>query len=117
MSALGVHEVIIESPDHVTDMSTLSDPQITDILRAYRARLRILGTDPRWRYLLIYKNQGEHAGGDPGASSLPADCAAHRAQASAGRDQRGEQPLRRNRSLHLLRDPPARVGTRRTPGG
>jgi len=62
MSALGVHEVIIESPDHVTDMSTLSDPQITDILRAYRARLRILGTDPRWRYLLIYKNQGEHAG-------------------------------------------------------
>ena len=62
MNAVGVHEVVIESPDHVTDMSTLGAPQIAEILRAYRARLRILGSDPRWRYLMIYKNQGERAG-------------------------------------------------------
>jgi UDPglucose--hexose-1-phosphate uridylyltransferase len=62
INGLGVHEVIIESPDHVTHMSALSAAQIADILRAYRARLRILKNDPRWRYLLIYKNQGERAG-------------------------------------------------------
>ena len=62
MNALGMHEVIIESPDHVTQMSALSAIQLVDILRAYRARLRALGDDPRWRYLMIYKNEGERAG-------------------------------------------------------
>jgi UDPglucose--hexose-1-phosphate uridylyltransferase len=62
MNGLGVHEVIIESPDHVTRMSALSAQQFADISRAYRARLRALGNDSRWRYLMIYKNQGERAG-------------------------------------------------------
>jgi UDPglucose--hexose-1-phosphate uridylyltransferase len=62
MSAVGVHEVIIESSAHVTDISTLGAAQIADILRAYRTRLGVLGNDPRWRYLLIFKNQGERAG-------------------------------------------------------
>ena len=62
MNGLGVHEVIIESPDHVTRMSALSAQHFADILRAYRARLRALGNDSRWRYLVIYKNQGERAG-------------------------------------------------------
>lgn len=59
---LGVHEVIIESPDHVVNMGTLSVEQFTEILLAYRERMRKLQTDPRWRYLLIYKNQGARAG-------------------------------------------------------
>ena len=57
-----IHEVIIESPDHEINMGALNIDQCTDILRAYRARMRALGGDPRWRYLLLYKNQGERAG-------------------------------------------------------
>lgn len=62
MNGVGVHEVIIESSEHVTDVGQLSEEQITLVLRAYRARLRHWREDPRWRYLLVYKNQGERAG-------------------------------------------------------
>ncbi|MGH7854569.1 MAG: galactose-1-phosphate uridylyltransferase [Candidatus Binatia bacterium] len=62
MNGLGVHELIIESPDHVTNMATLSVDQFAHILVAYRSRLRALRNDRRWRYLLAYKNHGERAG-------------------------------------------------------
>lgn len=58
----GRHEVIIETPDHVVDMSALSAAQFVTILQAYRARLKALRKQRRWRYLLIYKNHGERAG-------------------------------------------------------
>jgi len=60
--ALGVHEVIIESPDHVVNMGALGVEQVTQILRAYRERMRELTKDPRWRYILLYKNHGDRAG-------------------------------------------------------
>jgi UDPglucose--hexose-1-phosphate uridylyltransferase len=59
---LGVHEVIVECPDHVTNMAELADDQVSEILRAYSERLVALRQDPRWRYSLIYKNQGDRAG-------------------------------------------------------
>ena len=62
MSGVGIHEVIIESPQHVVDLRALSKEQIVDILSAYRARLSVLKNHRRWRYLLIYKNHGERAG-------------------------------------------------------
>ncbi|HKY09866.1 MAG TPA: galactose-1-phosphate uridylyltransferase [Candidatus Binatia bacterium] len=62
MSGAGVHEVIIESPEHVVHIAALSAGQLAAILRAYRARLRELKKDPRWRFLMVYKNQGERAG-------------------------------------------------------
>jgi UDPglucose--hexose-1-phosphate uridylyltransferase len=61
-AGLGVHEVIVECPDHVTNMAELGDDQVADIVRAYRERLAVLRQDPRWRYFLIYKNQGDRAG-------------------------------------------------------
>jgi UDPglucose--hexose-1-phosphate uridylyltransferase len=61
-NGLGVHEVIIESPNHVVNMGMLSEEQFANILRAYRDRMRELENDPRWCYLLVYKNQGERAG-------------------------------------------------------
>ena len=60
--AIGAHEVIIESPEHLTDMGALDVDQWTDVVRAYRARFATLGSNPLWRYLLLYKNQGERAG-------------------------------------------------------
>lgn len=60
--AVGIHEVIIESPEHVTHLTALPTAHLIDILRAYRTRLRRLRQDARWRCLLVYKNQGERAG-------------------------------------------------------
>jgi UDPglucose--hexose-1-phosphate uridylyltransferase len=61
-TALGVHEVLIESPDHVVDLNELDAEQFEKILQAYRARWRALARDRRWRYLMIYKNHGDRAG-------------------------------------------------------
>ena len=61
-AALGVHEVIIESPDHATNLTALDAEHFANILFAYRARWRALTQDRRWRYLMIYKNQGDRAG-------------------------------------------------------
>ena len=59
---LGVHEVIVENPRHIVNIGAVDETQFVNILRAYQARLEILRKDPRWRCLLIYKNQGEAAG-------------------------------------------------------
>jgi UDPglucose--hexose-1-phosphate uridylyltransferase len=59
---IGAHEVIIESPRHVMDVALLNVTQIAAVLRAYRHRIMELRTDSRFRYILIYKNQGIEAG-------------------------------------------------------
>jgi UDPglucose--hexose-1-phosphate uridylyltransferase len=61
-NGLGVHQVIIESPDHLVNLGMLSEEQFADILSAYRDRMRDLQRDSRWDYLLLYKNQGNLAG-------------------------------------------------------
>jgi UDPglucose--hexose-1-phosphate uridylyltransferase len=61
-SGIGAHEVIIESPEHVTDMALLSESQFETILRAYRHRIMALRADRRFRHIFVYKNQGIDAG-------------------------------------------------------
>lgn len=61
-SGIGTHEVIIESPYHITDMTLLDASQFEAVLRAYRTRITDLRRDKRFRYILIYKNQGTEAG-------------------------------------------------------
>jgi UDPglucose--hexose-1-phosphate uridylyltransferase len=62
MNGVGAHEVVIETPEHVNMMSTLSERQIEDVLWAYRDRILDLKKDKRFRYILIFKNQGSAAG-------------------------------------------------------
>ncbi|HTN71204.1 MAG TPA: galactose-1-phosphate uridylyltransferase [Methylomirabilota bacterium] len=62
MSGLGVHEVIIESPEHVVNVAMLSETELEKVLHAYRDRMATLRNDKRWRAILIYKNQGAQAG-------------------------------------------------------
>ena len=61
-AGLGVHEVIIESPAHVTNVAVLDEKQLAAILRVYRGRMLDLRKDERWRSILVYKNQGASAG-------------------------------------------------------
>ena len=60
--AVGQHEVLIESPTHVTRSGELSVEQLTDVLRLYRSRLAALRREPGIRYVQIFKNVGEAGG-------------------------------------------------------
>ena len=62
MSGVGAHEVIIESPDHDATLARLAPERVADVLRAYRDRMRDLRKDPRFEYVIVFKNHGEAAG-------------------------------------------------------
>ncbi len=61
-SANGLHEVIIESPQHVTQCGQLDLEQWKRVIRFYAQRIRHAYSDPRWQYVQLFKNQGAQAG-------------------------------------------------------
>ncbi len=60
--AFGAHEVVIESPNHIDRTSALSPQELREVLEAYAERLRHWQRDGRFRYGLVFKNQGPRAG-------------------------------------------------------
>ncbi|MBN2809533.1 MAG: galactose-1-phosphate uridylyltransferase [Deltaproteobacteria bacterium] len=62
MNGIGAHEVVIENPDHLATLSTMPIEAVEDVLWAYRDRIRDLAGDGRFRYILVFKNQGQAAG-------------------------------------------------------
>lgn len=62
MAAVGAHEVIVETPDHSRTLSQMSDEEIERVLTAYAMRLTDLKRDPRFKYVTVFKNQGEQSG-------------------------------------------------------
>jgi UDPglucose--hexose-1-phosphate uridylyltransferase len=62
MAGIGTHEVIIENPDHQTTLTNISIDGFVEVLSAYGERIRTLAEDPRFKYVLIFKNMGRAAG-------------------------------------------------------
>jgi len=62
MNGVGTHEVIIETPEHDKDLAYLPEDHISTVVRTYRRRIVDLGDDERFKYVLIFKNQGQAAG-------------------------------------------------------
>jgi len=62
MNGIGAHEVIIETPDHQATLASLDEVAVANVFWAYRERLNDLKKDPRFKYVLIFKNHGEAAG-------------------------------------------------------
>lgn len=62
MRDLGAHELIVETRDHHLTLSQQSDENVTQVLRAYVARLSDLKGDKRFRYITVIRNQGHAAG-------------------------------------------------------
>ena len=58
----GSHEVIIETPDHIQTLSTLSEKQVEAVFCGYRDRILALKKDKRFKFALIFKNHGRNAG-------------------------------------------------------
>jgi UDPglucose--hexose-1-phosphate uridylyltransferase len=62
LGGLGAHEVIIESPRHDADWSTMTVDDIRLVLWAWRERMRDLRRDLRLKTFLMVKNVGAAAG-------------------------------------------------------
>ncbi|MDB5308551.1 MAG: galT [Gemmataceae bacterium] len=66
LPGIGRHEVVIESPDHVSNPAFLPDDQIRDVFLAYRERLVALAADPDLQFAAVFKNVGAEAGASLG---------------------------------------------------
>jgi UDPglucose--hexose-1-phosphate uridylyltransferase len=62
MNGVGAHEVIVETPDHLQSLATIPLKSVEDALWAYYMRLNDLKKDRRFKYILIFKNEGDAAG-------------------------------------------------------
>ncbi|NIR51183.1 galactose-1-phosphate uridylyltransferase [candidate division KSB1 bacterium] len=62
INGVGAHEVVIETSNHVLDLSDLSEEHIHKVLLIFRNRTLDLTNDERFKYILIFKNHGVAAG-------------------------------------------------------
>jgi len=62
MNGVGSHEVLIETPEHNSTLASLSLSKFEDVLWAFRDRISSLRHDEKFKYVLIFKNQGRAAG-------------------------------------------------------
>ncbi|MBI5056182.1 MAG: galactose-1-phosphate uridylyltransferase [Nitrospirae bacterium] len=62
MNGIGAHEVIVETPNHSLTLSSMPLKSIEDALWAFHHRITDLKRDPRFKYVLVFKNEGEEAG-------------------------------------------------------
>lgn len=62
IGGFGAHEVIIETPDHDKELADLPIEHMELVLKMYRDRCLDLRKDPRFKYIIIFKNYGAAAG-------------------------------------------------------
>jgi UDPglucose--hexose-1-phosphate uridylyltransferase len=62
MGGVGAHEVIVETPEHAAHPAVMRPDQLASALWMYRERYRDLDRDPRFKYLLLFRNHGRQAG-------------------------------------------------------
>ena len=62
VNGVGLHEVIVETPDHSKFMALLSEQEIELVLQCYRERYIAITKDPRIEHITIFKNHGLSAG-------------------------------------------------------
>lgn len=61
-SAVGYHEVLIESRRHNTTIALATPAEVTRILDAFQSRGRAIAKDPRIEHVIYFKNHGPKAG-------------------------------------------------------
>lgn len=62
MNGVGAHEVIIETPEHNKCIATIAPRQAEEVWWACRERMIDLSKDPRFKYVLVFRNHGKVAG-------------------------------------------------------
>jgi len=62
LKAYGQHEVIIDTPDHLPELSQFSINELIGLLEVYKDRTRELSKIKNIEYVLVFKNEGGKAG-------------------------------------------------------
>jgi UDPglucose--hexose-1-phosphate uridylyltransferase len=62
VTGVGVHEVIVETPDHSLTTALLKDADVETIIETYLDRFKAASADPRVELVTIFKNHGDAAG-------------------------------------------------------
>jgi UDPglucose--hexose-1-phosphate uridylyltransferase len=62
MDGVGVHEVVIESPDHSRELSDLPLYHLRDVLMMYKNRVTSIEEEFQYKYVHVFKNKGRDAG-------------------------------------------------------
>jgi UDPglucose--hexose-1-phosphate uridylyltransferase len=62
MEGVGVHEVIIENPDHDLELADLPRDHIRAVLQVIQDRIRSIESDLHYEYVQVFKNKGKEAG-------------------------------------------------------
>jgi len=62
VGGIGVHEVVVETPDHSATTALLREDEVETILQCYKERYFTLTNDPRIENVTIFKNHGASAG-------------------------------------------------------
>jgi UDPglucose--hexose-1-phosphate uridylyltransferase len=62
MNGIGAHEVIIETPYHDQTFANMPKERMAKVFRAYKERILDLEKDPRFKYVMVFKNHGQAAG-------------------------------------------------------
>jgi UDPglucose--hexose-1-phosphate uridylyltransferase len=62
MPGVGAHEVIVETPFHNGSMTSMTDAEVIEVLRAYQERYNVVSKTPYAKFVIIFKNHGASAG-------------------------------------------------------
>ncbi len=62
MNGVGIHEVIVTSPDHQHDLAELTVETVDRVVTAWMDRMRAHRSNPAIQYLLLINNHGKEAG-------------------------------------------------------
>ncbi|MFW6137912.1 MAG: DUF4931 domain-containing protein [Spirochaetota bacterium] len=62
LGGYGYHEVIIESPQHNTDLSKMSEKEIEQVLHTYKHQYSTIMQDPNIICTILFRNHGNRAG-------------------------------------------------------
>ena len=62
VTGVGIHEVIVETPDHSKTTALLKDHEVETVIQTYLNRFLFASADPRVGQVTLFKNHGEAAG-------------------------------------------------------
>lgn len=62
MTGVGIHEVLVETPDHSTNLARMNEAEIELVVRGYLERYHAVLDDPRVEQVTLFKNHGPAAG-------------------------------------------------------
>jgi UDPglucose--hexose-1-phosphate uridylyltransferase len=62
MNGIGAHEVLIETPEHEMTIPKMALKDVENMFWGFRDRILDLKKDPRFRYIMAFKNHGSAAG-------------------------------------------------------